>query len=153
MRKVQLLIVIIFMLTHLIACKEKSLKDIIDGGGYRYWRGYSSEVYDQLLYFDNEGNFTVFEALRKEPFVQYHKMIEYGHNDDLIYRVRSLENDSTICFDGHRYHFAIENDTIMILKSIMDVNFRDTLYAVPRGKIPPKFRNKFIFKKIVTKYF
>ena len=153
MKKEQLLIGFIFMLTHLLACKEKSPKDIIDGGGYRYWRGYSSEAYDQLLYFDNEGNFTVFEALRKEPFVQYHKMIEYGHNDDMIDNEWLLENDSTIFFDGHRYHFVIENDTIMILKSIMDVNFRDTLYAVPRGKIPPKFRNKFIFKKIVTKYF
>ena len=126
-----------------LACGKTSVKKIIDNGSYRYWRMSTTEIYDYLYYFEDDGKWTIFEGYSKEPFTKYTDLEEYDGGDYMLTKTWRLENDSIIYINGSMdFHVTILYDTIMLLKC----EFRtDTLYAVPRKRIPEKFRKKYDF--------
>lgn len=154
--KIKFLVIILFVIQFQISCMERNIREIIDGGNYRYWRFNSTESWDDLYYFDNEGNWTIFEGYRKAPFIQYTDFKEYNGEDNLLCNEWAFVNDSTIIFNGYKRNVSILNDTILILKFIdkNDSVYKnsDTIYAVSRKRIPPEFRKKHKFRKYKTIY-
>lgn len=140
MVKIKILIIISLGCLLQLSCGKTSIKDIIDDGSYKYWRKNWTENCDELYYFDNNGNWGIFEGCRNTPFTQYIEFEEYDGGDNIITNTWKFENDSIIYINGDwDFHITILQDTIMLLKC----EFRtDTLYAVPKQRIPPKFRKK-----------
>lgn len=135
-----------------ISCRERTVKEIIDGGSYRYWQREWTEGYDEVNYFDDEGKWTIFEGYRNEPFTQYVKLEEYDGGDDLLDKKWDVINDSTIIYDGYKRKVSKVNDTILVLHFIdkRDSVYQkaDTLHAVPIERIPKKFRKKYDFNYV-----
>lgn len=126
-----------------ISCVERTVKDIMDDGDYRYWRYSRADRWDELYFFDNEGNWSIFNGYINEPLTQYLIFREFYSGDEIMYKEWKIMNDSTIIFDREQHNISIINDTTVILKYIeRHKNYADTLHAVPNEIIPPNFRKK-----------
>ena len=122
------------------AC-QKSPKDFVDGGDYKYWYHTVTVELKTIgttccqtwyYYFGNDGKYIIFEETDG-------KWQEYDGFDCIYAKEWQIEEDSIII--SHYRHRIVElNDDRMILSW---KNKRlDTLYAVPKESIPKEFQRK-----------
>lgn len=123
---------LIFMAAVLLFSCEKSRKEIIHGGSYKYWlekdRTFPCKLYN---YFDKEGKWTVYLSGANGPFE------EYNGYDNLIRKKWDIIDDSIMIISATKAKIVEINEDMFILKYPTKL---DTFISVDEDLIPPKYR-------------
>ena len=129
-----LIFYIAFCLLACFSCKN-NIKDLNDGGTYKFWFCIGESGNVSFSYFGCDGKYLVF---RKNATAGFHRYGTVAYEDDLPLEKWSIKNDSIDCAYTIRKILDI-NENRMILQNN---NRKDTFYSVPQGMIPLEFDHK-----------
>ncbi len=149
-------IILIILGLVFFSCKqEKSIKDYIDGGDYKYWSftHYSVNKSSYMVYYFGEDG--VYLKFQKRVDKSNREILEeYNGGDDLYEKQWRMLSDSLL-LEGDYYVLKVikMNRDTMIYRFIglyydygiayKDTFRVDTLYAVPKHLIPWKNRKRY----------